>query len=60
MVRLTDRPDMTTAVYRGRKTTAQQQQQLQQKSNNKKKKHQFSCLYKNKHITIPSCYFIAI
>ena len=29
MVRLTDRPDMTLDVYRGRKTTTQQQQQLQ-------------------------------
>ena len=28
MVRLTDRPDMTLDVYRGRKTTMQQQQQL--------------------------------
>ena len=27
-VRLTDRPDMTLDVYRGRKTTIQQQQQL--------------------------------
>ena len=27
MVRLTDRPDMTLDVYRGRKTTTQQQQQ---------------------------------
>ena len=27
MVRLTDRPDMTLDVYRGRKTTIQQQQQ---------------------------------
>ena len=27
MVRLTDRPDMTFDVYRGRKTTMQQQQQ---------------------------------
>ena len=27
MVRLTDRPDMTLGVYRGRKTTMQQQQQ---------------------------------
>ena len=27
MVRLTDRPDMTLDVYRGRKTTVQQQQQ---------------------------------
>ena len=26
MVRLTDRPDMTLDVYRGRKTTTQQQQ----------------------------------
>ena len=26
MVRLTDRPDMTLDVYRGRKTTMQQQQ----------------------------------
>ena len=28
MVRLTDRPDMTLDVYRGRKTTIQHQQQL--------------------------------
>ena len=27
MVRITDRPDMTLDVYRGRKTTMQQQQQ---------------------------------
>ena len=29
VVRLTDRPDMTLGVYRGRKTTMQQQQQQQ-------------------------------
>ena len=29
MVRLTDRPEMTLDVYRGRKTTIQQQQQQQ-------------------------------
>ena len=28
VVRLTDRPDMTLDVYRGRKTTVQQQQQI--------------------------------
>ena len=28
MVRLTDSPDMTLDVYRGRKTTTQQQQQI--------------------------------
>ena len=28
VVRLTDRPDMTLDVYRGRKTAMQQQQQL--------------------------------
>ena len=28
VVRLTDRPDMTLDVYRGRKTTMQQQQSL--------------------------------
>ena len=28
VVRLTDRPDMTLDVYRGRKTTTQQEQQL--------------------------------
>ena len=28
VVRLTDRPDMTLDVYRGRKTTIQQQQQF--------------------------------
>ena len=31
VVRLTDRPDMTLDVYRGRETTTQQQQQQQQK-----------------------------
>ena len=30
VVRLTDRPDLTLDVYRGRKTTMQQQQQQQQ------------------------------
>ena len=30
VVRLTDRPDMTLDVYRGRKTTIKQQQQQQQ------------------------------
>ena len=30
MVRLNDRPDMASNVYRGRKTTKQQQQQQQQ------------------------------
>ena len=30
VVRLTDRPDMTLDVYRGRKTTMQQQQQVVQ------------------------------
>ena len=30
VVRLTDRPDMTLDVYRGRKTTMQQQQQQKQ------------------------------
>ena len=30
VVRLTDRPDMTLDVYRGRKTTIQQQQQTRQ------------------------------
>ena len=31
VVRLTDRPDMTLDVYRGRKTTMQQQQQIHMK-----------------------------
>ena len=34
VVRLTDRPDMTLDVYRGRKTTMQQQQQLSILSDN--------------------------
>ena len=38
MVRLTDRPDMTFDVYRGRKTTIQQQQQ-QQRLNKCTSKH---------------------
>ena len=33
VVRLTDRPDMTIDVYRGRKTTMQQQQRLSMKFN---------------------------
>ena len=32
MVRLTDHPDMTLDVYRGRKTTKQQQQQIKKKT----------------------------
>ena len=34
VVRLTDRPDMTLDVYRGRKTTKQQQQQIDGHTNN--------------------------
>ena len=34
VVRLTDRPDMTLDVYRGRKTTMQQQQQQHEKKGN--------------------------
>ena len=40
VVRLTDRPDMTLDVYRGRKTTIQQQQPkdiAEQKKNNNNK-----------------------
>ena len=33
VVRLTDRPDMTLDVYRGRKTTVQQQQQSERQVN---------------------------
>ena len=33
VVRLTDRPDMTLDVYRGRKTTMQQQQQCLERVN---------------------------
>ena len=39
MVRLTDRPDMTLDVYRGRKTTMQQQQQLIVKRKTRKVSH---------------------
>ena len=38
VVRLTDRPDMTLDVYRGRKTTIQQQQ------------HQIDCVYESNAI----------
>ena len=34
VVRLTDRPDMTLDVYRGRKTTTKQQQRQQQQQHN--------------------------
>ena len=40
VVRLTDRPDMTLDVYRGRKTTMQQQQQI----NRLKRVHNFNQL----------------
>ena len=40
VVRITDRPDMTLDVYRGRKTTIQQQQQIQEKKFSKFKKQQ--------------------
>ena len=36
VVRLTDRPEMTLDVYRGRKTTIQQQQHIQEKWEPKK------------------------
>ena len=36
VVRLTDRPDMTLDVYRGRKTTMQQQQQSPSAQNREK------------------------
>ena len=38
VVRLTDRPDMTLDVYRGRKTTMQQQQQICMRHTLKNKK----------------------
>ena len=41
MVRLTDRPDMTLDVYRGRKTTIQQQHSLQ----SLRPTHGTSCVY---------------
>ena len=44
MVRLTDRPDMTLDVYRGRKTTMQQQQQIMPK-----------CVRKNVSVLAPWC-----
>ena len=47
MVRLTDRPDMTLDVYRGRKTTIQQQQNPLLKSVEKAVKHGIKRLEKN-------------
>ena len=46
VVRLTDRPDMTLDVYRGRKTTKQQQQQQQQPTASCTRIIQFLSLYK--------------
>ena len=43
MVRLTDRPDMTLDVYRGRKTTMQQQQQKNHLANDALKKIGHGC-----------------
>ena len=41
VVRLTDRPDMTLDVYRGRKTTIQQQQQSIEQATCMLSKHYF-------------------
>ena len=52
MVKLTDRPDMTIDVYRGRKTTTQQQQHI--KSEHFKIKMEFYVvdLLRNHEMTI--------
>ena len=42
VVRLTDRPDMTLDVYRGRKTTIQQQQRRRNVTNNVRVNKAFS------------------
>ena len=51
VVRLTDRPDMTLDVYRGRKTTIQQQHQEQnplQNQKGKKYKHKLTEVHENR------------
>ena len=45
VVRLTDRPDMTLDVYRGRKTTSQQQQQLNARTLNFMEKKSMKYLF---------------
>ena len=44
VVKLTDRPDMTLDVYRGRNTTMQQQQPLQHQS------IEYQCGHNMKHV----------
>ena len=46
VVRLTDRPDMTLDVYRGRKTTMQQQQQSPHLGLNKTCMHKIHWMHK--------------
>ena len=45
VVRITDRPDMTLDVYRGRKTTKQQQQQLKGSLRKFCFKHMKNCVH---------------
>ena len=45
VVRLTDRPDMTLDVYRGRKTTKQQQQLILRAKQSCSKRHFFLFIY---------------
>ena len=52
VVRLTDRPDMTLDVYRGRKTTMQQQQQYMCKE------HQVSISSPFEALAVPVIFFI--
>ena len=54
VVRLTDRPDMTLDVYRGRKTTMQQQQQRQISRGNKVKSRIISLILFRKNNTLVS------
>ena len=56
VVRLTDRPDMTLDVYRGRKTTIQQQPNMILLTYTCKKVQQHFCTY---HVLIKNSYVIS-
>ena len=58
VVRLTDRPDMTLDVYRGRKTTIQQQQQLfRQTGQSKQCRHRLACSERSSLIWVYTVYY---
>ena len=58
VVRLTDHPDMTLDVYRGRKTTVQQVQQITTETNNLRKAILIMCVGWFDHSVIQKRYLL--